>query len=95
MNEDIIKLRGKYEILKDELQDLGSQIATEAKVIKDWADSFVYCDRGACEEILLKTKDNYENSDIIMNRISRIKNYHAKATDIILQLREIRPFVKK
>lgn len=95
INEEAVKLRGKYELLKDELQNLSSQIVTEAKEITNWVGNFDYCDRAMCENILTSTKKDVSNIEIIINRIKRLKICHDQAIEIIDRINEVRPLINK
>lgn len=90
MNEKLIRLRGKYEILNDESRDLCRQVADEAKSISDWIGPFEYC--GNFPEIHPK---EMKDADLIINKIKRMQENYNKIAVIVKELDSIKPLLFK
>ena len=95
MNEDLIKWRGKYELLNDDLDNLCAQIATEAKEIAEWANKFAYIERSMGKVILKETKQDADKANIIKQRIERLSDHHEQATFVLAEIDFLKPLVKK
>ena len=90
MNEELIKARGTYELLKDELRDLCSQVSLEAKAVGDWIRPFSHC--GDYPNVYTT---QFKDHDLHINKINRIRENYDKILTLAKKMNELEPFAKK
>jgi len=90
MNEELIKLRGKYEILNDELRDTCRQISDEAKIIRGWIFKHEQCSPSPHAH-----PKEMGDSDLIINKIKRMQENYNKIGILSKEIDEIKPLLGK